>query len=78
MPGVEEPPERPIKKWRTLFENKNLDHKDLIQYIQTAAPFFITCSTEVKESSELGECANFATFRYTSCFHGYLVFFWEF
>lgn len=59
MPGVEEPPERPIKKWRTLFENKNLDHKDLIQYIQTAAPFFITCSTEGKENYELGECANF-------------------
>lgn len=49
------PPEKPIKKWRELFEAKNLDHKDLVQYYQICAPYFINIDQKDSLSEVLGK-----------------------
>lgn len=46
-------PTNPLKTWRTLFEGKNLDIKEIIQFFQICSPFFI--SIEQKDSTKLGE-----------------------
>jgi hypothetical protein len=46
-------PQNPLKQWRTLFDQKNLDVKEIIQYFQICAPFFI--SVTQKDSNALGE-----------------------
>lgn len=54
-------PTNPLKTWRTLFEGKNLDIKEIIQFFQICSPFFI--SIEQKDSTKLGE--SNLTFFYT-------------
>lgn len=49
-----EPPEKPLKKWKTKFEGNILTSNDFIQYFQTASPFFFTID-QAADFSDLGE-----------------------
>lgn len=50
-------PEKPLKEWRRKFEASNLVSSNLMQYFQTASPFFFTID-QTAEYSDLGKFAN--------------------
>lgn len=47
-------PENPLKEWRGKFETSALTSSDLMQYFQTASPFFFNID-QAAEYSELGK-----------------------
>lgn len=47
-------PEKPLKEWRRQFEAGNLVSSNLMQYFQTASPFFFTID-QTAEYSDLGK-----------------------
>lgn len=47
-----EPPEAPLKSWRSKFEMNNLTTGDLMQFFQISAPQYF--SIEYAEYAELG------------------------
>lgn len=54
-PKKSELPEKPLKEWRRMFEAGNLDPSVLMQYFQTASPFFFTVDQFSEFPQELGE-----------------------
>lgn len=47
-------PDKIKKKWRVMVENKTLDPKDLINYFQLSASYFLTVSKK-DNASDIGE-----------------------
>lgn len=47
-------PEKPLKEWRDKFESSALTSADLMQYFQTASPFFF-CIENPTQFVELGK-----------------------
>lgn len=52
--STSELPEKPLKEWRRKFEAGNLVSSNLMQYFQTASPFFITID-QTAEHTDLGK-----------------------
>lgn len=58
-------PDNIKKKWRALIESKTLDPKDLINYFQLSASYFLTLTK--KDESDVGElCDNFFSCTFSS------------
>ncbi|KAG4075561.1 hypothetical protein HA402_003386 [Bradysia odoriphaga] len=55
-----EPPEKPLKKWKTKFEGNILTAQDFIQYFQTASPFFFNEYTKMQKTVTIDQAADFS------------------